>query len=97
MTGEKLIRIVVLAGGAAAVAFMVWYFFGPKGTEPEKRTPEEARDYWPDKVAPRHSGAVNVLFVDGSVAPRTPRQIDPRVARLNNEFWNPASCPQVPE
>jgi prepilin-type N-terminal cleavage/methylation domain-containing protein/prepilin-type processing-associated H-X9-DG protein len=54
-------------------------------------------DYWPDKVAPRHEGAVNVLFVDGAVAPRTPRQIDPRVARLNNEFWNPASCPQVPE
>jgi prepilin-type N-terminal cleavage/methylation domain-containing protein/prepilin-type processing-associated H-X9-DG protein len=54
-------------------------------------------DYWPDKVAPRHEGAVNVLFVDGGVAPRTPRQIDPRIARLNNEFWNPASCPQVPE
>ena len=54
-------------------------------------------DYWPEKVAPRHEGTVNVLFVDGGVAPRTPRDIDPRQARLNNEWWNPASCPRVPE
>jgi len=55
------------------------------------------RDYWPKSVAPRHSGACNVLFVGGDVRTVTPVEIDPSVPRLNNEYWNPTLSPRVPE
>ena len=57
MFAEKYVRLCVLAGGAAAVAFLVWYFFGPSGTEPEKKTPEEARAELAKSDAPPESRA----------------------------------------
>ena len=53
--------------------------------------------YWPEKVAPRHRGLCNVLYVDGSVGVRPPIEMDPAVPALNNELWNPTSNPRVPE
>lgn len=49
----------------------------------------DARDIWIEQVAPRHSGALNVLYVDGHVDPRNPRQIDPTVTAIQQELWRP--------
>lgn len=57
----------------------------------------DARDIWSDKVAPRHLGMLNVLFVDGHVESFHPRDIDPTVARLHNEYWRPTADPKLPE
>ncbi len=48
-----------------------------------------ATDFWPDMVAPRHHGDVNVLFFDGSVRSKTPSEIDPSVPTLHNTHWKP--------
>ena len=42
MAGEKAVRLLLLAGGVAAVAFLAWYLFDPFGGE-RQRTPEEVR------------------------------------------------------
>jgi len=48
-------------------------------------------DVWSEQIAPRHAGTVNVLFADGHVEAMTPRNIDPRITALHNEYW----CPTV--
>ena len=52
-------------------------------------------DDWPECVAPRHHGQLNVLFVDGRVETRTPDQIDPRDWELNNRLWKPYLDPPI--
>jgi prepilin-type N-terminal cleavage/methylation domain-containing protein/prepilin-type processing-associated H-X9-DG protein len=50
------------------------------------------RDYadnWKVEVAPRHSGACNVLFADRSVQSLQPRLMDPSVPSINDEMWLP--------
>jgi prepilin-type processing-associated H-X9-DG protein/prepilin-type N-terminal cleavage/methylation domain-containing protein len=49
----------------------------------------DARDVWMQQVAPRHSGALNVLYVDGHVDTRRPRDIDPSVPAIQAELWRP--------
>ena len=46
-----------------------------------------AKDFWPDQVAPRHMGTLNVLFDDGHIESRTPTAIDPRVTVLHDLYW----------
>ena len=57
MVAEKPVRLLLLAGGAAAVAFLAWHFFGPEGKEPEKKTPEEARGELAKSDAPPETRA----------------------------------------
>lgn len=51
----------------------------------------DARDFWPDMVAPRHRNAFNVLFYDGRVETHTLTSIDPRVTRIHDQFWKPSN------
>jgi prepilin-type processing-associated H-X9-DG protein len=43
-----------------------------------------------DEVAPRHTGTVNVLFVDGHVQSRMPQQIDPQQPSIHDKLWKPS-------
>jgi prepilin-type N-terminal cleavage/methylation domain-containing protein/prepilin-type processing-associated H-X9-DG protein len=49
-----------------------------------------AKDYWPDTVAPRHLGTVNVLFADGHVEGMLPESIDPTKGSLQEQYWQPS-------
>jgi prepilin-type processing-associated H-X9-DG protein len=49
----------------------------------------DARDVWEDEVAPRHMGALNVLFWDGHVETHLPSDIDPRVNEIHELRWRP--------
>jgi prepilin-type N-terminal cleavage/methylation domain-containing protein/prepilin-type processing-associated H-X9-DG protein len=53
------------------------------------------KDFWPNQVAPRHTGACNVLFSDGSIRRRIPAEIDPSVPELNDRWWKPARDPSM--
>lgn len=53
----------------------------------------DATDIWPDGVAPRHLGMLNVLRDDGSVGGSRVDPIDPRVRRLHDELWKPTNDP----
>jgi prepilin-type N-terminal cleavage/methylation domain-containing protein/prepilin-type processing-associated H-X9-DG protein len=44
---------------------------------------------WPDMVAPRHAGLLNVLYADGHIESKTPDEIDPRVTELHDRWWRP--------
>ncbi len=44
---------------------------------------------WPDFVAPRHHGLMNVLYEDGHVGKQKPDALDPRVSTSHNEYWKP--------
>ncbi len=48
-------------------------------------------DYWPDEVAPRHVGVLNVCFFDGHIEKRTPDAIDPRVVEIHETLWRPTN------
>lgn len=50
---------------------------------------EDATDIWYDQRAPRHRGAMNVLFVDGHVETRMPNDIDPDVTLHQEMLWRP--------
>jgi prepilin-type N-terminal cleavage/methylation domain-containing protein/prepilin-type processing-associated H-X9-DG protein len=50
---------------------------------------------WPELMAPRHSGSMNVLFNDGRVETRTPGSIDPRVVDIHDALWRPAREPKL--
>ncbi len=53
-------------------------------------------DFWPNTVAPRHSGTCNVLFADGSARSMLPATIDPEDPKLNDFWWKPrADRPMV--
>jgi len=52
-------------------------------------------DFWPNTVAPRHSGACNVLFADGHVDSMTPSAINPEDPRLNDLWWKPKADPPM--
>lgn len=49
----------------------------------------DATDFWPEDVAPRHFGTVNVLFADGRVEGMLPSNIDPTNTRLHDLYWKP--------
>jgi prepilin-type N-terminal cleavage/methylation domain-containing protein/prepilin-type processing-associated H-X9-DG protein len=49
----------------------------------------DARDVWIEQVAPRHTGTLNVLYVDGHVETQNPRSIDPGVPDIQAEQWQP--------
>ena len=57
----------------------------------------DARDIWADQVAPRHSGTVNVLYVDGHVGTHRPAEITPELPVIHNDLWRPMSDPLIPE
>jgi prepilin-type processing-associated H-X9-DG protein len=44
---------------------------------------------WSKDIAPRHSGACNVLYMDGSVRSAVPFDIDPTVTAKQAKFWSP--------
>jgi prepilin-type N-terminal cleavage/methylation domain-containing protein/prepilin-type processing-associated H-X9-DG protein len=50
-----------------------------------------ARDNWLKHSAPRHSEAINVLFMDGHTESRDPTEIDPRVRRFHEQYWRPTA------
>jgi prepilin-type processing-associated H-X9-DG protein len=52
-------------------------------------------DFWPNTVAPRHSGACNVLFADGHADSMVPSAIDPDDPRLNDLWWKPKADPPM--
>lgn len=52
-------------------------------------------DFWPNTVAPRHSGLCNVLFGDGHVDSMTPSAINPEDPRLNDLWWKPNADPPM--
>lgn len=54
-----------------------------------------AGDFWPDEVQPRHIGTCNVLYVDGSVKPQQPSDIDPQVPSVNDDLWRPHTDPRM--
>jgi len=54
-----------------------------------------AKDFWPDTVAPRHSGQINVLYVDGSVRSMLPDEVDPSIPGIHNEEWRPEKAPSI--
>lgn len=54
-----------------------------------------ARDFWPDQVAPRHAGLLNVLFTDGRVEAFRPGVIDPRIPRQHDNLWRPQRDPTL--
>jgi prepilin-type N-terminal cleavage/methylation domain-containing protein/prepilin-type processing-associated H-X9-DG protein len=57
----------------------------------------DAGDIWIDQVAPRHFGALNVLYVDGHVESHTPVPINPEVPKIHNRHWRPTRDPELPE
>jgi prepilin-type N-terminal cleavage/methylation domain-containing protein/prepilin-type processing-associated H-X9-DG protein len=50
-----------------------------------------ARDLprWPDLIAARHGGSVNVLWADGRVDSSLEEEIDPRKLTIQNDVWRP--------
>lgn len=50
---------------------------------------------WPDYVAPRHRGVMNVLYEDGHVKTRRPDDVDPRVTATQNSLWKPERDPPL--
>jgi len=48
---------------------------------------------WPDLVAPRHLGTLNVLYHDSHVGVVRPDTIDPRDAGMHDQFWRPEREP----
>lgn len=44
---------------------------------------------WPDKMAPRHFGLMNVLYADGHVACVRAEDVNPLVLGIHNEVWKP--------
>jgi prepilin-type N-terminal cleavage/methylation domain-containing protein/prepilin-type processing-associated H-X9-DG protein len=50
-----------------------------------------ARDNWLKLHAPRHSGAINVLFMDGHTDTMNPEQLDPRIRHWHEEYWRPTN------
>jgi prepilin-type processing-associated H-X9-DG protein len=52
-------------------------------------------DYWPNTVAPRHSGSCNVLFADGHVDTMIPSAINPDNPKLNDFWWKPNADPPM--
>jgi len=44
---------------------------------------------WPEDVAPRHVGILNLLLNDGSVSAMLPDAIDPRVSANHDQWWLP--------
>lgn len=50
----------------------------------------QARDYWPDHAAPRHSQMLNVLYVDGHVGLASAGDIDPRLPEIHEAMWRPS-------
>ncbi len=57
----------------------------------------DARDIWADQVAARHSGTVNVLYVDGHVDTHRPAEINPELPVIHNDLWRPTADPLIPE
>jgi len=51
----------------------------------------DARDVWIEQVAPRHSGLLNVLYVDGRVETQSPTAINPEIPAIQNEWWRPTA------
>ena len=51
---------------------------------------------WPDFVAPRHRGVMNVLYEDSHVERKRPNDIDPRVVATQNTLWKPERDPAIP-
>jgi prepilin-type N-terminal cleavage/methylation domain-containing protein/prepilin-type processing-associated H-X9-DG protein len=45
--------------------------------------------FWDEKVAPRHSDKVNVLFMGGYVELRDPDEINPEDANIEQALWSP--------
>lgn len=52
-------------------------------------------DFWPNTVAPRHSGVCNVLFADGHADSMIPSAIDPDDPKLNDLWWKPKADPPM--
>lgn len=50
-----------------------------------------AQDFWPDMVAGRHRGLLNVLYYDGHVETHATAEVDPRVSKIHNERWKPTA------
>lgn len=50
---------------------------------------------WPDNVAPRHFGTLNVLFHDGRVKTMRPAEIDPRITAIHDVLWRPVRDPKL--
>jgi len=50
---------------------------------------------WPDDVADRHAGTLNVLMRDGSVTSVMPETIDPSVTELHDQYWKPKNAPPL--
>jgi hypothetical protein len=44
---------------------------------------------WPERMAARHFGVMNVLYADSRVKTRKPRDVDPRVVEIHDELWGP--------
>jgi prepilin-type N-terminal cleavage/methylation domain-containing protein/prepilin-type processing-associated H-X9-DG protein len=53
-------------------------------------------DIWPDQAAPRHSGALNVLFRDGSVLDMLPQDLDPTQPQIRQTNWVPTVLLNLP-
>ena len=51
---------------------------------------------WPDFVAPRHRGVMNVLYEDGHVERKRPNEVDPRVTTTQNTLWKPERDAAIP-
>ena len=51
---------------------------------------------WPDFVAPRHRGLMNVLYEDGHVERHRPNDVDPRIATTQNTLWKPERDAAIP-
>ena len=51
---------------------------------------------WPDFVAPRHRGVMNVLYEDGHVERHRPNDVDPRLANVQNDLWKPERDAAIP-
>jgi prepilin-type N-terminal cleavage/methylation domain-containing protein/prepilin-type processing-associated H-X9-DG protein len=49
-----------------------------------------ARDNWPRHHAPRHTNAINVLFMDGHTDSIDPDEIDPRIRAYHEKLWRPS-------
>jgi len=54
-----------------------------------------AFDNWVDWAAPRHKGAMNVLFHDGHVESRSADSVDPRVTKIHDRLWRARRDPAL--
>lgn len=53
----------------------------------------DALGIYQDEVAPRHSGLVNILYVDGHVGSSNPTLVSPTVPATHDELWKPHRDP----